>query len=509
MERAEPLSPTSFGPARCSTSQADQASASGWSPTPLPKAKMAIVCIIQLSEAVLLTQVIPFLPFFVQRLMDTNSEDPSLATNTGLLAASFSYAQFVSSYFWGSISDRIGRRPVIMIGLLGNVILIPLFGFATTLLWAFVFRSLAGIVNGNIGVMKTYLKECLDDTNQAKGFSFIGLNYSIGLIIGPLVGGSLYDLSWPSVFEGFPAALPCIVCASMSVVALLISIFKLDETLNRSRRPGASATSYTPLLSEAGGSHSVAIASISARVELGSVLDRESDSVHQSEWSVIKELCQNGPFVRSTALYALFGLVFIVYEQTLTLWAKVDPEHDGWGWPVALLGYIMASGGVSIFISQAFLFHRLADRFGIVTVFERAGLIPPVCFVSFIAMRYSTVRVDQIVMMVFVQNLSTIAAAMLFTVSVMLVSMTVEPEVLGSANGLAQSITCLMRGIGPTVSGFVFGWSLEREMDKAWGWQVPVLNRNLCFVVCAILTLYLVYLSRGIPRKYNCVRRSH
>lgn len=100
----------------------------------------------------------------------------------GVIASSYYFSQLFSSFVWGWISDRIGRRPVLLCGMIGTCITILLFGFSVNIYMAIAARFGFGLLNGNIGVFKTYLGEITDSTNQGKAFSMIGLAYGVGAL---------------------------------------------------------------------------------------------------------------------------------------------------------------------------------------------------------------------------------------------------------------------------------------------------------------------------------------
>ena len=100
--------------------------------------------------------VIPFLTYLVEDLTPEN-QIANIGLWVGLLMTSYSAAQFLFSPFWGSLSDRIGRRPVLMVGLVGNTVFFTMFGFANTLLLALSARFLAGVFNGNLAVARAYI----------------------------------------------------------------------------------------------------------------------------------------------------------------------------------------------------------------------------------------------------------------------------------------------------------------------------------------------------------------
>src|SRR5690606_27074226 len=121
---------------------------------------------------------------------------------TGFLAAAFCAAQFFSAVFWGKVSDRYGRRFALLCGVLGATVAVTYFGFSTTYVHAVTGRAISGLLNGNVGVLKSLLTEVTDETNRSKGFGYMSLSWGLGTIIAPLVGGALCRPAqkYPSTF---------------------------------------------------------------------------------------------------------------------------------------------------------------------------------------------------------------------------------------------------------------------------------------------------------------------
>ncbi|CAG8557427.1 1999_t:CDS:10 [Ambispora gerdemannii] len=153
-----------------------------------------------------------------------------------VLTSSFFFAQFCCAIFWGYMSDKFGRRPILLLGLLGNIITCVSFGTSKTLWWAIGSRSLNGALNGNVGVAKSMLGEITDSTNKASAFSLFGLTWGLGCIR-PTIGGYLSHPAdhFPSIFGNefwryYPYLLPCLVASSVSVTGLVVGYFMLLES---------------------------------------------------------------------------------------------------------------------------------------------------------------------------------------------------------------------------------------------------------------------------------------
>ncbi len=138
--------------------------------------------------------------------------------------------------FWGFMADRIGRRQVLLCGIVGTMFSCLLFGFSWNFWMAILARFLWGALNGNIGVSKVYLGEILDDTNSARGMSVYGIIGGVGRIIGPLIGGFLsspvktFTFMKGTIFETFPYCLPQIILAFGCFIMLILAYIHLPET---------------------------------------------------------------------------------------------------------------------------------------------------------------------------------------------------------------------------------------------------------------------------------------
>lgn len=159
---------------------------------------------------------------------------------TGTAAAIFSLAECSTAIAWGALSDRLGRKPVLLLGLLSTMMTSLLWGFCRSLPLALFIRALSGAGNGNVGIVRTMVAElCPWKELQPRAFSIMPVVYTIGSVIGPMLGGALAnplerptnDRTDGSFLWRFPYALPNIVIAGFFLGGILIGIFFLEETL--------------------------------------------------------------------------------------------------------------------------------------------------------------------------------------------------------------------------------------------------------------------------------------
>ncbi|MDP9322117.1 MAG: MFS transporter [Acidobacteriota bacterium] len=168
--------------------------------------------------------IIPLLPFYAQ----TFGASPLVI---GLLFASFSLSQLVASPILGDLSDRWGRRPVLIFSLLGTVVSFVMLALATSLSMLFVARIVDGLSGGNITTARAYIADITTEENRAKAFGLLGAAFGLGFIVGPGLGAALSHLSYTA---------PIWAAAVITVVATAVAFFWLPETVHRAQAGGRS-----------------------------------------------------------------------------------------------------------------------------------------------------------------------------------------------------------------------------------------------------------------------------
>ncbi|XP_077868308.1 uncharacterized protein LOC144358484, partial [Saccoglossus kowalevskii] len=138
-----------------------------------------MIALVTYTNAFCLSVIFPMLPFMTHDFFPYLSAT-QLGIYSGFLGGAFSGGSFFGNIFWGRFADIYGRRPALLLGILGTMVTIVFFGFSISFIWAVCFRLLWGALNGNIAVAKTYLSEVCDDSNLAKGFSVLGSAAAIG-----------------------------------------------------------------------------------------------------------------------------------------------------------------------------------------------------------------------------------------------------------------------------------------------------------------------------------------
>jgi MFS family permease len=307
---------------------------------PFPIAKVSLIGLILLVNNFSMFVIFPFLPFMVSGFFP-DLEDRQLGYYAGYLASAFHLGALPSGIVWGSLADRIGRRPVLLLGTIGTLISTILFGLSRSYSLALFSRFLWGALNGNVGVAKTYLSEVCDDKNQAKGFAVIGFAAGAGRLLGPIVGGFFSQPAekYPEWFgeEGFfvqfEYILPMIIGASLCLIIFITSIFLLEETLpdknNILKKHGA-------------GEQSLSI------------------------FQLVKE-----PLIATTVgLFAIISFGATMSEEIFSLWLVLQPNVGGFGFNSSQIGTVISVCAPIQLVLQAFLFPYLVAKFGFKNVFQ-------------------------------------------------------------------------------------------------------------------------------------------
>ena len=351
--------------------------------------------------------VIPLLPFYALRF----GARPQEVT---LLLAVYSLMQLFAAPLWGRLSDRVGRRPVLMISMATSVLAYLWIGSATAVWMLFAARALAGACAGNIAAAQAYIADITKPEERAKGMGLIGAAFGLGFIIGPALGGLLAGNNPATADIDTPAW----VAAGLSFLALWGVILFLPESLPADLR----------------GMHG------GSRSRLKAI------------WNVLGRPVLS----RLILIFFLVILAFAGMESTFALWAI---EQFGWG--PGQVGYVFAYVGVLSAILQGGLIGRLARRFG-----EERLLLCGLALIGtgLLAMLFA----HSIPRLAFA--VSALALGMGLTQPSLnsLISRRAGREEQGEVLGVSQSVGSLSRVLGPAAAGFLFA-QFGRNAAFFWG----------------------------------------
>jgi DHA1 family tetracycline resistance protein-like MFS transporter len=176
--------------------------------------------------------VVPILPFWSERF-------GANGLLLGMLVASHAAMQFLFAPRWGRLSDRIGRRPVMLITIAGTALSLLFLGLADSLAQIFLARLLSGIFGSNISVATAYLTDVTEEADRTRWMGMIGASFAVGFTLGPPIGG---------VLSRAGHGVPMLVAAAMAALNFIWAAFQLREPTRRSERPVANLTGRLDVL---------------------------------------------------------------------------------------------------------------------------------------------------------------------------------------------------------------------------------------------------------------------
>jgi multidrug resistance protein len=332
--------------------------------------------------------IIPLLPFYAETFGAT-------AFTVGLLATSFSLMQFIFAPIWGRLSDRVGRRPIILLGLLGSCLSYLGFGMAGTLTALFAARIFAGIAGANIPTAQAVVADLTTPENRARGMGMVGAAFGLGFIFGPAIGGFLSRYGY---------AMPAFFASALSLANFVAAWFLLPETLKPEHR---------------------AIERVGRMDALRTALARPH-----------------------LPLLLLIGFLvvaaFSAFESTFALFAERT-----YAFHASTIGYVFAFVGIILVIVQGFLVGKVVRHIG------EHHIVP--ASLAIVAIGLLMIPGTRSVAALLVAN-GVMAVGMGFNNPALmsLVSRYTAAEDQGGVMGLTQSLNSLARIIGPMWGGFAF-----------------------------------------------------
>ncbi len=354
--------------------------------------RLTIIFLIVFVDLLGFSLILPLLPYYAA----TFGAD---AFVTGLLVASYAVAQLIGAPLLGRWSDRVGRRPVLLISIFGTFIGFLLLGFAGALWMLFLSRVIDGLTGGNISVAQAYIADVTDEKNRARGLGMIGAAFGLGFIIGPAVGGAL------SVF-GY--AVPAFAAATLSLINLLAVFVFLPESLTAERRAAMAAQKKPPFTLRA-----LIVALNRPRV---------------------------GPLLHTRFF---FGLAFALFQSVFALYAQYRLGLDA-----QTTGYVLAYVGLLSVLVQGVAIGKLTARFAESRLIFAASVMMGL---SLLAWAFAPNLVALLVILAPI----AFAGGTLNTVLSSALTKAVTREEIGGTLGLASSVESVTRVIAPTLGGFL------------------------------------------------------
>ncbi|KAJ7056894.1 member of major facilitator superfamily multidrug-resistance, DHA1 sub-family [Mycena amicta] len=456
--------------------------------TPLPTTQLSIVLFLQLAEPLTSQVIYPFLPQLIRDVGITNGDETKVGYYVGIMQSLFFFTQALTVLHWSRLSDRVGRKPVILSGLIGLSISMYCFGLSRTFWGLVLSRSLNGALNGNIGVIKSMIAEMTDTTNIAQAYAYMPIAWSAGGVLGPIIGGFLAHPveGFPTWFghseflRKYPYFLPCAVPASYSILAWFVTLMFLRETAT-----GSSVLRIPSILDRRNEPKSLEDAPAPEPVEQP-----------ESERAVPLRKLFTRRVLIAGGNYAFLSLVDIALRAIHPVFLATPIELGGLGMSTSHIGRLLSVLGVLNGIFQIFFFAPLHDYLGSKLMYNIGIFSTLPSFAMFPLLSYLAHQRQAVTPLVWamalLQIIITIAISLSYgAVFIYISSASPNRASLGATNGLCQLSVSLMRTIGPAVANSLFSLSIEKRYLNGW----------MVYYVLMGVTLAALWVGALLPRK--------
>jgi MFS transporter, DHA1 family, tetracycline resistance protein len=347
--------------------------------------------------------VIPVLPFYVEGTRFNASPRA-----VGLLFASYSVMQLIFTPVLGRLSDRYGRRPILLLSIIGTGIGFLILGLATTLWMLFVGRILDGITGGNISTAQAYIADITTKENRAKGMGMVGAAFGLGFVFGPAIGG---------ILSRWGINVPFLFAAGLAFANATLLYFTLPETVTKDHQARVSAA--------------------------------------EGRWSQLVESLKQSRLALILSIYFFFVVAFSVMTSSFGLFTMFRFGYDAHdtGWLFVYVGVIGA-------IIQGGLLGRLVKRFGESTLVIAGAFL---FSLSLVAIPLTGPQSGLIILLV-VGAVFSIGNSLATPSLTGLASKSVGPAEQGGVLGVTQSTASLARTVGPLIASVLI-YSAAKNWD--------------------------------------------
>lgn len=358
------------------------------------------------------TIILPLLPFYAQQY----GASPFIV---GVLATTFAICQFISGPFLGRVSDRYGRKPILMLSQAGTFIGFVLLGLANSLPLIFLSRIIDGITAGNLTIAQAAIADVTPPENRARAFGVIGIAFGLGFLLGPAISATLahFDIHYPAY-----------AAAGLSMLSIFATWFLLPDATNK-----VSST----------------VSAKSARRLRAYFKDLDL------RWLLVE--------------FLIFGFIFSGFTSGFALFAERRFTWEGHAFGPREVGILFTYSGFLGLILQGFLLGRLVKAFG------EAKLV----WAGFFSMAvgYGVLAfADSIPLLVLASTIGSFGSGVIRPALTALVSRVTNAGDQGAVLGATQSLMSMGQIVAPILSGWIIGASVHDSRFLAfWGIWLSVL----------------------------------
>ncbi|RAL09865.1 MFS transporter [Aspergillus homomorphus CBS 101889] len=463
----------------------------------LPVRQLVILSICRFAEPVVLTSVLPYLPEMIESVGVPKHE---VAKWVGITSAVTSFSQAAMAVTWGTASDRFGRKPIILLGLTCTMLLSLVFGLSRSLTFLVLSRGLLGLMNGNVGIIRTMVAEMVPEKAlQPRAFSVMPLVWTIGSIFGPAFGGALARPAekHPEVFgdsaflKRYPFLLPNLAAAAFFVVGITVGGLFLEETLAAKKDQRdyglVLGQALTRPCRSARADKKAKARSIATEEERTALLGHPRSNnkpPRKPSWGEVFSP-QSNLILLAYSLMSMhtmaFDSLFPVFLHTPVQELENNPDVHlpfkfigGFGVDSQTIGIYYTLIGIIGMIVQFLIFPAAAKQYGVLNCLKVVSIVFPVLYLltPFTALVPGSLRH----VVVFLLMLGKLAASIFGfpCTTILLTNSAARLSVLGTLNGVGTSVSAIGRAVGPALTGSAFSFGVRRGFIIIPWWLLAV-----------------------------------
>ncbi|XXG98554.1 2,5-diamino-6-(ribosylamino)-4(3H)-pyrimidinone 5'-phosphate reductase [Hypoxylon texense] len=451
--------------------------------------------------------IFPYIYFMIEDFHITEDKN-KISFYAGMVTSAFTFAEFSTGLLWGRLSDKVGRKPVLLTGLIGTAISVLIFGFAPNLTVALMARAVGGLLNGNMGVLQTTVAELVTaKEHQPRAYTIMPVVWCLGSIIGPMIGGALARpcISYPSLFppgtiwDRYPYLLPNLFSAFIVLIGVVNGILFLEETHaekktkpDRGLRLGNWILSGLPIFRKCAESRDEKTKL--AEMEAQPLIDHDEQL---PGYRTNENSPESSPRLRSASVASVswdsldledgrenanLGISGIFTRPLFPVFLSTAPPDeprpislpfkfvDGFGLDSKTIGIILSAQGAYQLLINMFLIPPVLKRFGARRLFR---FLVVAYFLLYLITPYLVLLPEEYRMlgvgMVLVWKCTF--ASMAYPSNAILTADSAPSHLaLGTINGVAASTASLCRAFGPTISGILYAIGLQSGYSGLAWW---------------------------------------
>jgi len=432
-----------------------------------------VVLLIEVAFSLTTSSTQPYINELVKGLDIVGGDERDVGYYVGIIESAYGVAFTLTVLQWSRLSDYIGKKPVLLMGLAGSILSMSCFGLARTF-WQYVAaQCLWGLLDGYIAIVKSVVGEISDSSNRATGFSLIFVLWTVGGSIGSVIGGSLARPSdrFPDHFTGdfwkrYPYYLPCLVASVILAMTFLVTQIFFKETVSKK------SSSFN-------------------------VQDLEEDSLllsPQDEIVPIRELLTY-PVIIAILNFLTLDFLNTCLGVLMTLFFSMAVDVGGLGLDIVRIGYILSGYRAFTAFFMATVCPRIIQSFG-----ERYAFIAAIYGILISTILFPIIALSThhfgLSMSVWI-CIGFWAIPMAFTqmgftcVFIFITAASPNKGSLGATNGLAQMVVSAARMMAPVFATSLFSFSVKHNL----------LGGYAVYAVFFVLSCFAVFLTRGLPHR--------